>query len=203
MTPAEIIAQAYSIIDDPDGTIPPAEMTMHLEDVALDFSRRSRVMRDTAAIAYQANRPVVTLPEDCLEIVRATNASYGELRPITKAGLPHAFEADEAEAPDRYTRDLTGPEQLTLYPTPTTGGTLLLYYIKQHVIGGDLLVPARYHLSLVYGAAAKALARSSNPEDQEKMARFLSAYESGVAAASSEASSDFRAEPTSAPYRHL
>ena len=191
MTKDEIIAQAYSIIDDPDGTIPPAEMSMHLEDVALDFSTRSRVMRGKKAVAYFADREILTLPEDCHELVRVIDSQGRELGPLSKPDLSDHWESDTAATPEDYTRDFTGPDQITLYPKPTAAGTLTLYYVQQHHVGQELLIPARYHLSLVYGLASKALARSPNPEDQEKLARFGTAYEAGVQAAALQASKNF------------
>lgn len=203
MTPSEIIAQAYSIIDDPDGTIPPAEMSLHLEDVALDFSRRSQVMRSQKAVAYFSDHSILTLPEDCHEIIRVINSRNEEICPVSKAELPYAFENDTSESPEYYTRGYTGPEQVMLYPKPTAGGTLIIYYVQQHVVGQDILIPSRYHLALVYGLASKALARSSNPEDQEKCSRFGTAYEAGVESARAESSADFSSQPRTTPYRHL
>lgn len=191
MTPAEIIAQAYSIIDDPDGTIPPAEMEVHLQDVALHFSTETKVMRTKQGVAYFAGRSVLTLPEDCHEIIRAIDSQGNELDVYSKADLPSRWEQETSALPTGYIRDFTGPEQITLYPSPTAGSTLTLYYVQQHVIGGDILIPSRYHLSLVYGLASKALARSPNPEDQEKLARFGAAYAEGIAAAQTQASKNF------------
>ena len=203
MTKDEIIAQAYSIIDDADGAIPPAEMGLHLEDVALDFSRRSRVMRTQKAVAFFADRAILTLPEDCHEIIRVIDSRNEELCPLSKAELPRSFEDDSAAVPEYYTRDYTGPEQIMLYPRPTAAGTLTLYYIQQHVVGQDLLVPSRYHLTLIFGLASKALARSHNPEDQAKLARFGGAYESGVTEAFNEASKNFSSRPRRTRARFL
>ena len=203
MTKDEIIAQAYSIIDDLDGTIPPAEMSLHLEDVALDFSRRARVMREQKAVSFFADRAILTLPEDCHEIVRVIDSRNEELCPLSKGELPRSFEDDSAAVPEYYTRDFTGPEQILLYPKPTANGALTLYYIQQHVVGQDLLIPARYHLTLVYGLASKALTRSHNPEDQAKLARFGGAYEAGVQEAFKEASRNFSSRPRRTRARFL
>lgn len=195
MTNDEMIAHAYGLIDDPDGAIPPAEMALHLEDIALDFSKRSKVMRKDKQVSFLADKPKLILPEDCYELIRVLDANNREVLPCTRAQLSETFETDSATVPDGYLRELTGPDMVWLYPKPTTTGTLTLYYFAQHVVGSPIEIPHSYHLTLVWGLAAKAISKSGNPADQAKVERFAKAYEAGVMAARGEAFHNFSSRP--------
>ena len=192
MTEAEILQHVQGLIDDPDGDFcAPPELRLHLYDVAIDLSKRSRVMRRTQAVAYDADQAILTLPEDCYEVLRIVDANYDPLVEVSHADLPRRFETNRGPMPLRYYRDLTGIDELGLDPIPSKAGNLILTYTRVQVAGSNLIIPSQYHLSLIYGAAAKALIRSSNPIDAPKMQQYAAAYEAGVLEAANDANRDF------------
>lgn len=201
MQQAEILAAVRGIIDDPDGSFcPAAELSFHLAEAALDFSKRSRLLRSCKASTQTASQARITLPDDCLEIVKLVGADGTELRLMDGAPLPGSV-LDDTGKPSHYIRSLDGYNLLRLWPTPTESSALTLYYIA--FTRDDQAIPYTYHGSLVWGTAARAAAKSTNPSDQPKIAQFAGAYEKGLRAAGLEASKNFSSKSRVIPYRNF
>lgn len=209
MTNAEMMARAYGLIDDPKGKfVAEAEMSLHLEEVARDFAARTRVMRQPAKLVSYLTTGYLTLPEDCEELLKVLRSDGTEIRPLSAAQMRLAYgedwETQEGE-PDHYTRDLTGPDKIRFSHIPTATGDVTLSYVQGHVVGSEdgIEIPSKYHVTLIWGTAAKALAKSSNPGDQVKLAQFSAAYEAGVLRASSEASRSWSRHARTIPYSNF
>ncbi len=194
MTEAELIAAGYGLIDDLKGKFSPeAEMRLHLHEVARDFAKRSRVMRKQQPVTYLTTG-FLTLPEDCQELIQVLRSDGRKVCPKSATQLETCYGEDwqaQAGIPDYYTRDLTGVDQIRFSHIPTEAGAVTLTYIQGHVIGQPIELHNRYHGALLWGLAAKALAKSGNPTDQPKIAQFSAAYEAGLQEAARDAAKSF------------
>lgn len=202
MTEAEILAAVRGLIDDPDGDFCPApELSFHLGEVALDFSRRSKAVRKSKTQSIPADTTNHTLPDDCLDIRKITRSDGTEVVLMTSVGLDGDALDDTGTYADAYVRDLNGYNTIRLYPIPTSSDTFTLYYSA--FTRDSQVIPHLYHGTLVWGASAKALAKSTNPGDQPKMAQFAAAYEAGLQVAAADVGRNFSSKSRTIPYRHF
>lgn len=208
MNAAEITALARSLIEDPNAEYcSHAELDLYYDETALDFTRRTHVMRTSMSLAYDTTG-LVSLNADVLEVLRLLDSNNRVINrishPLTGDGeLPYVWETTTATVPTHYFRSLSSPNQLRLYPRPTATGTATLYYVQQHRPGYSLTLPARHHMGLAWGIAAMALMKSSKPSDEARMKRFAALYEAEVIEALGDHAANFESQPPDIPYRYV
>lgn len=204
MLSADIAARVRGLIADRTGAFcPDEELTFHIEETCLDFSKRSRAVRvrDTMAVSvYVAPNVSITLPSDCWNLLKITRDDDVELFPLDSRRMDNA-DLTVTGTPSHYIRDLTGYNLIRLYPQPDTSNTLTLYYAA--LTRDDQVIPDIYHGTLVWGAAARAIAKSTNPADASKIAQFASAYEAGLREASLDAAKNYSNHSRTIPYRNF
>jgi hypothetical protein len=116
----------------------------------------------SVAIALAQNQAVVSLPSGCVSVIHVA-WNYSPLRPASVwelAALDGAYPST-SYVPSRFSLDANLPGTLTIYPVPSTAGTLQVTFsgVLPDIASGSTVLPIASPLQDIFGLAMIGAAR--------------------------------------------
>lgn len=201
-TTAELLEALSETVKDPENVLfSSPEMTRALNDTQKDIARRTGWIEDQAELDLDDGKTPANayylLPTDLIDLERLETAN-GPLETINMSYLPWDW-TNETGEPCHYI--IRRPLSVRVYPAPTSAITVTAYFTRQpsDLADNDPEIPSIYHDALVYGAAARLLAMSGEPQDVQMSQYWKGEYEGAM----QQVQAHVPTPPSFVPYRHL